>query len=48
MYMDRYCPGLGIGVEPHSTPDIRYLSYNEKWDHAPLPEDILEFEEVFK
>ena len=43
MFMNQYCPALGVGVEPEETPDIRYMSYNETWDVDPVkkkPEDI--------
>jgi 20S proteasome alpha/beta subunit len=43
MYMDRFCPGLGVGVEPKGVPDITYLNYNEEWDHPPPEQDMLEF-----
>jgi hypothetical protein len=43
MYMDKCCPGLGVGVEPEGTPDIKYLNYKEEWDHHPPEEDMLEF-----
>ena len=41
--MNEYCPGLGVGVESDGVPDIKYLNYNEEWDHPPPPQDILEF-----
>jgi 20S proteasome alpha/beta subunit len=43
MYMDKYCPGLGVGVEPYGAPDITYLNYNEERDHPPPEQDMLEF-----
>jgi 20S proteasome alpha/beta subunit len=43
MYMKEYCPGLGVGVESDGVPVIKYLSYNEEWDHPPPLQDILEF-----
>ena len=46
MYMDQYCPGLGVGVEPDDNPDIRYLRYNEEWDRKAPAEDILEFKKL--
>ncbi|MDQ6862400.1 MAG: hypothetical protein M3044_01105, partial [Thermoproteota archaeon] len=43
MYMDKYCPGLGVGVEPDDAPDITYLNCNEEWEHPPPEQDMLEF-----
>jgi 20S proteasome alpha/beta subunit len=43
MYMNKCCPGLGVGVEPGGIPDIKYLDYNEEWDHEPPEQDILHF-----
>lgn len=45
MYMDRYCSGLGVGVEPESNPDIKYIGYNDEWDIDPAekrPQDIMQ------
>lgn len=45
MYMDKYCLGLGVGVEANGIPDIKYLDKNEEWDVEPVkdrPEDIEE------
>jgi 20S proteasome alpha/beta subunit len=45
MYMNSYCPSLGVGVEPGGTPDIVYLHYNAEWDKRPTkdsPQDIEE------
>ena len=43
MYMDKYCPGFGVGVEPEGNPDIKYLYYDQEWDKEPAkesPQDI--------
>jgi 20S proteasome alpha/beta subunit len=40
MYMDQYCPGLGVGVAPNDSLLVRYLNYNEEWDQHANPEDI--------
>ena len=43
MYMNKYCPGLGVGVEYEAAPDISYLNYNQEWDHPPPEQDMLQF-----
>jgi Proteasome subunit len=43
MYMDQYCPGLGVGVEPDHTPDIMYIAQDKTTQHPAPPGDILEF-----
>jgi hypothetical protein len=45
MYMNEFCPGMGVGVEPGDIPDIKYLFYNQEWDiepakHPSLGQDI--------
>jgi 20S proteasome alpha/beta subunit len=40
MFMDKYCPGLGVGVEADGIPNIKYLYYNKEWDLEPTPQDI--------
>lgn len=43
MYMNQYCPALGVGVEPERIPDIKYLYYDQEWDKEPAkdsPQDI--------
>ena len=38
--MDKYCPGLGVGVEADGIPNIKYLYYNTEWDLEPTQQDI--------
>jgi 20S proteasome alpha/beta subunit len=45
MFMDKYCPGLGVGVEADGIPNIKYLYYNKEWDLEPTPQDIEEYKE---
>ena len=40
MFMDKYCPGLGVGVEADGIPNIKYLYYNTEWDLEPTQQDI--------
>ena len=42
-YMDQYCPGLGVGVEPEGAPDIKYLDYNEEKDKPASEQDRKEY-----
>jgi hypothetical protein len=40
MFMDKYCPELGVSVEADGIPNIRYLYYNTEWDLEPTQQDI--------
>jgi 20S proteasome alpha/beta subunit len=43
MFMNNYCPTLGVGVESGGIPDIKYLYYDKEWDKEPAkdsPQDI--------
>lgn len=42
-YMDLYCPGLGVGIEPKGVPDIKYLDYDKVWDEKASEEDVKEY-----
>jgi 20S proteasome alpha/beta subunit len=39
-YMDLYCPGLGVGIEPKGVPDIKYLAYDKVWEEKASEEDV--------
>jgi hypothetical protein len=41
MFMDKYCSGLGVGVESGGMPDIKYSYYNQEWDKEPAREPLL-------
>ena len=41
MFMDKYCSGLGVGIESGGMPDIKYLYYNQEWDKEPAREPLL-------
>lgn len=45
MYMDQYCPGLGVGVKAGDFPHVRYLDYDEEWDLDATSADIQKFKE---
>lgn len=43
IFMNTYCPALGVGVEHDRIPDIKYLYYDQEWDKEPArdtPKDI--------
>jgi hypothetical protein len=40
MFMDQYCPELGVSVEANGIPNIKYLYYNTEWDLEPTQQDI--------
>lgn len=43
MFMEQYCPGLGVGVGANGVPNIKYLSYEQVWDKEPETEDITNY-----
>jgi 20S proteasome alpha/beta subunit len=45
MYMDKYHPGLGVGVEPDGVPRVMYLHYDKENDEDARPEDINEYKQ---
>ena len=48
MYMDQYCPGLGVGVGPDGIPRIKYLNYDDEWDREPTTDEIEEYKQYTK
>lgn len=45
MFMNNYCPALGVGIEAGNIPDIKYLYYDKEWDKEPAkdsPQDIVD------
>jgi 20S proteasome alpha/beta subunit len=43
MFMNQYCPALGVGVEPDGSPDITYMDYNKEKDEPASDEDKNEY-----
>jgi hypothetical protein len=43
MFMNQYCPALGVGVEPDGSPDITYMDYNKERDEPASDEDKNEY-----
>lgn len=43
MFMNQYCPALGVGVESDGAPDITYMDYNKEKDRPASDEDKNEY-----